>query len=223
MSIHMQRHMDKVKRMLFTLAGDVEHSLSRAVQAVESRDARLAKEVLDEDDKIDAAEIEIEEECLYALALEQPRAMDLRFVVAVLKMNNDLERIGDLASNIAQQAIHLSKGVRIELSEFLPGMAPEVLNMLRGALDALLQMDVEQADAVRSADDRVDEIHKNCFRLVENSIRADPVNCGAYISVLTISRNLERAADLATNIAEDVIYLVRGEIQRHKSDLVEPQ
>ncbi|MFT7665603.1 MAG: phosphate transport system protein [Planctomycetota bacterium] len=147
----------------------------------------------------------------------------MRFVVAVLKMNNDLERIGDLASNIAQQAIHLSKGVRIELSEFLPGMAPEVLNMLRGALDALLQMDVEQADAVRSADDRVDEIHKNCFRLVENSIRADPVNCGAYISVLTISRNLERAADLATNIAEDVIYLVRGEIQRHKSDLVEPQ
>ena len=223
MSIHMQKHMDKVKRMLFALAGDVEHSLNRSIQAVETRDIELAQQVLDEDDKIDAAEIEIEEECLYALALEQPLAMDLRFIVAVLKMNNDLERIGDLASNISQQAIALAKGPRIELSEFLPGMPVEVLSMLRGALDALLQMDVQRADAVRSADDRVDAIHKNCFKLVEDSIRADPENCSRYIHVLTISRNLERAADLATNIAEDVIYLVRGEIQRHKSDLVTPQ
>ena len=223
MSIHMQKHMDKVKRMLFALAGDVEDSLSRAVQAVENRDVALARQVLSEDDKIDLAEIEIEEECLYALALEQPLAMDLRFIVAVLKMNNDLERIGDLASNIARQAVALAQGPHIELSAYLPGMATEVLSMLRGALDALLQLDVDRADAVRSADDRVDEIHKNCFKLVENSIIADPKNCAIFIHILTISRNLERAADLATNIAEDVIYLVRGEIQRHKEDLVTPQ
>jgi len=222
MSIHMQKQMDKIKRMIFTLAGDVEHALERAVQCVESRDVEVAKAVLAADDKIDRAEIEIEEECLHALALEHPLAMDLRFIVAVLKMNNDLERLGDLASNIAQQAIALSKSPRIDLNQFLPGMSTEVLSMLRSALDALLQLDVEQADAVRTADDRVDEIHRRCFTLVEEAIRADPENCGRYIHVLTISRNLERAADLATNIAEDVIYLVRGEIQRHKSDLVTP-
>ena len=219
----MQKQMDKVKRMIFTLAGEVEHSLERAIQAVENRDVELAKAVLKDDDKIDLAEIEIEEECLHALALEHPLAMDLRFVVTVLKMNNDLERIGDMAGNIADQAIALSDGPRIELDQFLPGMATEVLNMLRSALDALLQLDVEQADRVRQADDRVDDIHKRCFKLVEEAIGADPDNCSRYIHVLTISRNLERAADLATNIAEDVIYLVRGEIQRHKSDLVTPQ
>jgi len=221
MSIHMQRQMDKVKRMLFSLAGDAEHALVRAIQSVENFDVDIAREVIENDTHIDQGEIDVEEECLHALALEQPLAMDLRFVVAVLKMNNDIERIGDLAVNIAEQSIALSKEPPLDVFAFMPGMGEEVLKMLRSALDALLQLDVEQADNVRAMDDRVDEMHKRCFSRVEEAIRDQPDRCSQYIHVLSVSRNLERAADLATNIAEDVIYLVRGEIQRHKVQLVE--
>lgn len=220
MSIHMQKQMDKIRRMILAFSADVERVLQRSIQAVETRDPELARKVIEYDNAIDEMEIDIEEECLHVLALEQPLAMDLRLIVAVLKMNNDLERIADIGVNIAQQAVLLSEKGWVDLTPFIPGMAQEVLGMLRGALDALLEMDVQKADRVRTADDRVDAMHRRTFDRVEEAIRAKPQNCSQYIHMLSISRNLERAADLATNIAEDVIYLARGEIQRHREKLV---
>ncbi len=220
MSIHMQRQMDKIRRMILSFAADVEQALRRAIQAVETRDPELARKVIDHDAAIDKMEIDIEEECLHVLALEQPLAMDLRMVVVVLKMNNDLERIADIGVNIAEQARFLSEKGWVDLTPFIPGMAQEVQGMLRGALDALLEVDAEKADRVRTADDRVDAMHRRTFERVEAAILAKPENCSQYIHMLSISRNLERAADLATNIAEDVIYLARGEIQRHREQLV---
>lgn len=218
MSIHMQKQMDTVRRRILSLAADVEQAFQRAIQAVETRDTELAREIVRNDHVIDEVEVEVEEAVLHVLALEQPVAMDLRFLVAVLKMNNDLERIADIASNIAEQACLLADKGWVDMEPFLPGMAEEVQGMLRGALDALLQIDVQRAEEVIRADDRVDAMHKRTFSRVEEAIRADPEHCAQLIHMLSISRNLERAADLATNIAEDVIYLARGKILRHRSE-----
>lgn len=219
-SIHTQKKMDGVRRRVLSLAAEVERALQRSVQAVETRDVELASEVIEHDAEIDQMEIELEETVLHVLALEQPVAMDLRFLVAVLKMNNDLERIADIAANIAQQASLLAEKPWVDVMPYLAGMSEEVLGMLSEALDCLLDLDVDKADHVISWDDRVDEMHARTFGLVEADMMASPDKLSQLIHVLSISRNLERAADLATNIAEDVIYLARGEIQRHKTDAV---
>lgn len=220
MSVHIQRHLDKIKRMILSLGGEVERSLELALEAVESRDSDTARALISNDDVIDQLEIDVEEACLHVLALEQPVAMDLRFLVAVLKMNNDLERIGDISANIAEQVCLLAEKPWIDVSPLLAGMGDEVRTMLRSALDSLLELDPDAAERVRQADDRVDALHRRTFERVENEMRSNPDRFSELLHVLSISRNLERAADLATNIAEDVIFLVRGKIQRHQETKV---
>jgi phosphate transport system protein len=206
---------EKLKAKVLTLSAMVEEAVFKAVKAVEQRDIALADRVKESDREIDTMEVEIEEDCLKILALHQPVAIDLRFIIAVLKLNNDLERIGDLAVNIAHRARSLSKleGTP-ELLDF-QGMASKVKAMLRKCLESLVHMDTNLARAVCAADDEVDALNRHMYERVHAAIKRNPEQSDKLIHLFAVSRNLERIADHATNIAEDVIYMIQGEIVRH--------
>ncbi|MHB9132713.1 MAG: phosphate signaling complex protein PhoU [Armatimonadota bacterium] len=218
MTRHMQREIDKLKKKILTLSAIVEESVQRAVKSVAGYDAQLAEQVIEADEQIDNMEVDVEEECLKILALYQPVAADLRFVVAALKINNDLERIGDLAVNIAERAIFLSANTHVQAPLDFAEMFEKSQAMLRMSLDALMNADSSLAHAVNLADDEVDDINRLMYKRVQEQIRHDPEHVEMLINYITISRHLERIADYATNIAEDVIYMIDGEIVRHRSD-----
>lgn len=215
MTKHFFREIERLKRSLLSLSALVEESLFKAVKAVHDRDPVLARQVLDGDEEIDAMEVEVEEDCLKILALHQPVAQDLRFVVAVLKINNDLERIGDLAGNIAWRAKHLSELPAVPLQFNVLEMSTKVKNMLRRALEALVNQDVELAREVCASDDEIDRMNHENYMRAQEEIKKDPSKSEALFSIIYASRNLERIGDHTTNIAEDIIYLVEGEIVRH--------
>ncbi len=224
MSRHLFRQIDKLKRMVLQLGALVEKAVHQSIVSVQQRDPRLAQTVIDEDRMIDEMEIDIEEECLHTLALHQPVAQDLRYVVAVLKINNDLERIADLAVNIAEQSCLLANEMPLNLVSFdLPDMANQVQAMLSNSLDALVNIDPKQAQAVRKADDQIDRIHRALFEEVEQRISEHPEHAAQLLHVLNVSRQLERIADHAENIAEDVLYTANGEIYRHGHKRVAPE
>lgn len=216
MAVHLQRQIEKLKRSIRSLGARAQSQLDSAMEAVANRDEELARRVIAEDEHINNMEIEIEEECLHTLALYQPVAFDLRYVVSVLKINNDLERIADQAVNIAQQATFLSEEEPLPIVPYdMEGMAERVQDMLRDALEALVEMDVTRADLVRAADEQVDAIHREMYESVEQAIQAHPEQARQLIHLMNVSRQLERTADLAVNIAEDVLYTARGDIIRH--------
>lgn len=220
MSLHFNRQIEKLKRLILSLGDLVQDAVDDAIQAVQDRDQALAKSVIHRDSKIDDMEIEVEEECLHTLALHQPVAFDLRYVVAVLKINNDLERIADLAANIGEQAIFIAEGQWIpELPFDLGSMARFVKAMLRDALTALVNIDNTLAKKVLRSDDDVDRIHGAVYDEVYQLIRATPVHAEQYIHFLSVSRQMERIADHAVNIAEDVLYMSEGKIFRHQSQI----
>ena len=216
MRIKLKRDIERLKRRVIELGTMVEERFRLAVKSVECRDAELAKNVIEGDGEIDQLEVDVEEECLKILALHQPVADDLRYIVAVLKMNNDLERIGDLAVNIAQRSLVICshKGVRIPFDYFT--MCERVDSMLRNALDSLVNMDVELAYKVCADDDDVD-VMKNAIRgEFSKSLDAHTGDADPLVDLFLISRHLERIGDHATNIAEDVIYTITGQIHRHR-------
>ena len=217
MPMHLQREIDKLKKMILAVGAEVEQALRRAIRAVQDRDEALAGEVIEADAEIDRLEIEVEEECLKTLALHQPVAIDLRFIVAVLKINNDLERIGDLAVNIAERAASLSKTERGEQPFDLTGMAVKVQAMLKKSLDALVNLDADLAREVCGSDDEVDEINRSAYAQVAGGIQSHPAETARLLSFLSTCRNLERIADHCTNVAQDVIYMLEGEIVRHRN------
>lgn len=217
MSVLLNKQIEKIKRMVLAEGALVEQSLQRAVRAVEERDTELATQVVNQDMQIDLAEIDIEEECLATLALHQPVAHDLRFIVSVLKINNDLERIGDLAANTAEQGAALAGLPPIDIAPFgILEMAHNAQNMVKQALDALVSVDADLAAKVREMDDQVDARHRAIYDLVEQHIRADNDAIPQLIRIQITARHIERIADHAVNIAKDVIYLARGEIVRHR-------
>lgn len=218
MAKHLQREIEQLKKMILLLGGKVEERVRQATIAIDERDVRLAKKVIDEDMEIDQAEVEVEEECLKILALHQPVAIDLRFIVAVLKINNDLERIADLAVNIAERAVFLASRPALDVSFRLRPMAGKAKSMLKRSLDALVNMEAGEASAVMHDDDEVDDMNRGMYMLVQDRIRSNPEEMESLIHVLSASRHLERIADHATNIAEDVIYMINGEIVRHKAE-----
>ncbi|MBY0587571.1 phosphate signaling complex protein PhoU [bacterium] len=218
MSIHLARALEKLKQGILSVAGQVEIRVHDAVRSVQQRDRSLARTVVESDNDIDQQEVDVEEECLEVLALHQPVADQLRFVVAILKINNDLERIADLAVNIAQRAISLSELPMVEIPFDLEGIFLQANDMLKRSIDAMVQMDSPGARQVRGLDDSVDLMTAHAFQAVEDGIRANIGSLSQLIQYLSCARHLERIADLATNIAEDVIYLVDGEIVRHKPD-----
>ena len=209
------REIDKLKKGVLGLSALVEESVWMSIKALHTVDVSLAEKVFDHDDEIDQAEVDLEEECLKVLALYQPVATDLRYVVAILKMNNDLERIGDLAKNIADRVRLLSSQPRIDLPFDYPKMANKVQDMLRKCLDALMKMDSELALQVMKMDQEIDIMHREVYVLIKDRIRSNTDELDALIYYLAVSRNLERIADHTTNIAEDVVYLLEGYIVRH--------
>lgn len=216
MSVHLHREIDELKKRILGLSALVEESLYKAVKAVEARDEKLAREVIEGDQQLDMVEVEVEEECLKILALHQPVAADLRFIVAVLKINNDLERIGDLAVNIASRAIKLSaiKTQPEALIDF-QDLESKVQQMPRRSLESLVNLNEEIAKSVCSSDDAIDDINRSIHKQVIQATREHPNDVERFIILLSVSKNLERIADHATNIAEDVLYMIRGEIVRH--------
>mgnify|MGYP005836834341 CR=1 FL=1 len=215
MSVHLQREIERIKSSLLSLCGLVEDQVQLATRAFLDRDEQLAETVIRRDAEIDHREVDLEEECLKTLALHQPVAIDLRFVVAALKINNDLERIGDLAVNIARKALAFAREPYIDIPFDVSGMSEKTQEMLRDAIDALVNLDAQLADRVCHADDEVDALKREYREATEALIRREPQKAPAYLRLLAVTRNLERIADCATNIAEDVIYMVVGKIIRH--------
>lgn len=214
MTIHLLKEITRLKKLILQLAAMAEEATSKAVSAVIHSDIELAQEVRRNDRELDLLELEIEEECLKILALHQPVAIDLRYVVSCLKINSDLERIGDLAASIAKHTQHASKYTVDMPVDFRP-MMDKTKAMLKSALDSLINMDADLAVTVLKADDEVDELNAQMIKDLTSKIKVDPKHASFYIDFLTVSRSVERIADYATNIAEDVIYMIKGEIIRH--------
>ncbi|MFO7556610.1 MAG: phosphate signaling complex protein PhoU [Desulfobacterales bacterium] len=216
MAKHFDRELEKLKKKILSLGAMVEERVYLAIKAIESRDPDLAQRIIRSDHEIDETEVEVEEECLKILALYQPVAIDLRFIVAVIKINNDLERIADEAVNIARGVSYLSRKKKIFYFDFdFSQMVEMTQSMLKGSLDALVNLDTDLAFKVCILDDEVDKINGEVHRLVKDAIRDNPEQGEHLVNLLLISRHLERIADHATNIAEEVIYLIEGEIVRH--------
>jgi len=214
MAGHLQREIEKIKRQILSLGAMVEDRFQKAIYAIKTGDIALAVKIIDTDFEIDEREIEVEEECLKILALYQPVAMDLRFLVAVVKINNDLERIADYASNIAQR-YKTSFNDPNKFKYDYTSMADQAAKMLRMSLDALVRMDVDMAYDVRNMDKDVNIMRNDAYDSMKKDIQLHPKMVGEIINMYLISRHLERIGDHTTNIAEEVIYLIEGEIIRH--------
>ena len=216
MTKHLLRDLENLKRQIQAIGTLVETAIAKATTALLERRADVAAEVLHGDDAIDEREVAVEEDCLKVLALHQPVAIDLRYIVAILKVNNDLERMGDLAVNIAARAEELLEEEPVRLPPKFVTMIETVRRMVHDALAALILSDVGVARRVVAADEVVDQVHRQMFREMTALATREPARLSAAISLLSVSRYLERIADQSTNIAEDVIFLVEGEIVRHR-------
>ncbi len=222
MAIHLQRDLDNLQRDLLALAGLVEGAIHKSIQALQERDIRLAREVIAGDTQIDREENHIDEECLKMLALHQPVAVDLRRIISAMMINTDLERMGDLAEEIAERAIHLARPPLLPIPEKLQRMTDLTTMMVRESLDAFVNLNTVEAQTVMRMDDEVDRFNNEIIAELVQAMRSSPALVEAGLSMFSAVRHLERIADHATNIAEDVVYLVDGEIIRHRPALSTP-
>jgi len=223
MRTHLQRDLERLTQKLLAVGAMVEEAFRNAMEALTERRSDLAESVIRGDELIDDREVDVEEDCLKVLALHAPVAADLRRVVAFLKLNNDLERVGDLAKNIAERAASLAASDPIDIPSEIPEMAETVQGMLRDCLDAVVNADTELAQKVVADDEIVDDMHGGFYRLIEERIAASPERAKENLQLLSVSRYLERIADQATNVAEDVVFMVEGEVIRHQGPpTVEP-
>lgn len=218
MSKHLQRDLDQLQRDILDMGGNVEEAVTRAVRAVLERDASLADEVIDGDTPIDLQENQVEEECLKILALHQPVATDLRRITAIILINTDLERMADLAVEMAERAVQLARPPLIPIPESLPIMTDLVTAMVRQSLDAFVHLDATNARRVVRLDDEVDRHNAEIIDNLIEVMQKTPEFVAAGLNLFSVVRHLERIADHATNIAEDVVYLVEGEIIRHRPE-----
>jgi phosphate transport system protein len=216
MSKHLERDLENLQRDLLGLAASVEEAIHLAIHALQERDIASAERVMEGDAQIDQEENHVEEECLKILALHQPVAIDLRRIAAALKINTDLERMGDLAEDIAERALHLARPPLIPTPTTLQRMTDLTTTMVRQSLDAFVNLDANQARRVCRLDDEVDRYNKEMIEELIRTMEKSPEMVGPGLSMFSAVRHLERIADHATNIAEDVVYLVEGEIIRHR-------
>jgi len=216
---HLQRELEKLKKRILALGAAVEGRVQASVRAVERLDAEKAKWVVDADHEIDETEVEVEEECLKLLALYQPVAVDLRFIACVIKINNDLERIGDEAVNIARRVLDMVRdaGPGDQCSFDVRSLGEKSLAMLQQSLDALVHLDTDLAYRVLATDDDVDSLYWQSARGLIEEMKAGPGRVEFLLSQVFVARHLERIGDHATNIAEEVIHLVQGEVIRHRA------
>lgn len=223
MGVHLRREIENLKKEIVTLGTMVESAVRDSAAAIVDRDEALAHHIIDNDFRIDELELQVEESCLKLLALYQPVANDLRFIIAVLKINNDLERMGDLAVNVADRAVFLATQPPVSVSVDYRPMAGKAQAMLKASLDALVNLNASQAREVLIDDDEIDAMNRQMYTIIQQAIKARPEQTEPLVHLLSVSRHLERIADHATNIAEDVIYMIEGAIVRHKSENYQPQ
>jgi phosphate transport system protein len=216
MSKHLERDLEELHRDILALAAAVEEAIFIAIRALEERDASLARQVIAGDDPIDQQEIRIEEECLKMLAMHQPVAIDLRRITAVLMINKNLERMADLAVDIAKRAMSLAALPPIPVPENLQRMTELSTNMVRQSLEAFIELDSQKARTVCRTDDEVDRYNAEIIQELIRTMYSSPEMIEPALSLFSATRHLERIAGHATNIAEDVIYLIEGEIVRHR-------
>jgi phosphate transport system protein len=215
---HFHDELSELKVTLLNMSGDAQAALAAAVEALLQRDGRKAEDVIAQDKELDRQENEIEEKVIRLLATQQPMARDLRFLTAAMKIANDLERVGDHAVNIAQSAERLLVNRPIVPEPELVEMVRQARTMLADALDAFVRGDAQAGRAICRRDDGVDALHQSMFRILLTHMMEDPHIIGAAMDLFLVSRNLERVADLATNIAEDVVFLVEGKSIKHHSE-----
>lgn len=217
MPIHLDRDLEQLKKAILTLGAMVESATDRAILALTDRRLELAEEVAAGDSAIDEREIKVEGECLKILALHQPVANDLRYVISILKVNSDLERVGDLAGNIAERAATLIRDHEaVAIPPQIHEMGVIARAMLRDSLNALVDQDTALARKVLRDDEEVDVRHKEIYGVLQGRMKSDPQQVDTCVPLMSVSRYLERIADMATNIAEDVVFIVDGEVIRHQ-------
>jgi phosphate transport system protein len=212
---HLSDDLAAVRTRLLAMSGRTEELLQTALEAIEERSLEKARAVIVGDREIDAMELELDEACISLLALHQPVARDLRFIAMAMRISNDIERIGDHAVNLAEAVTHLAEHPPIGRFRELEDMGRIARQMLADALDALIRGDATAARAVRERDDLVDDLLDSLFRILLTHMMENPRRIGPAMSLILAGRNLERVADLATNIAEDVVYLVEGQMIKH--------
>tara|TARA_Y100000994_G_scaffold224271_1_gene205809 strand:- start:383 stop:1036 length:654 start_codon:yes stop_codon:yes gene_type:complete len=215
MTMHLQRDLEQLRKQLIDLGSRVETSTRKIVEAIVRRDPSELEGLEVAEEEINRLEVDIENECLKILALHQPVAGDLRFIIVVLKVNNDLERMADQAVNLTERVQAIADARPLEVSLPFAEMGEYVKKMVSLSLDALLKADTSLAREVLDMDDRLDELHASVFSLLREHMRDLPDSIPAAVSCITISTNLERMGDLATNIAEEVIFMEEGSVVRH--------
>jgi phosphate transport system protein len=210
--------LEDLQKRLLEMGGYVEMAIHSAISALMDRDEPRAREVLRNEARINRMQIEIDDDAVRLLALHQPMASDLRFLTVAIKINNDLERMGDLAVNIGERAISVSQRPPVNPDIDIPQISNLVLSMVRNSLDAFVKRDGQLARSVLVADDEVDDLRDAIAEELSCFMERDPRNIRTSIDLLTVTRNLERLADHATNIAEDVVFLVQGIDVRHHAE-----
>ncbi len=213
--IRLEEEISKLKKMLFEMASSVEEMIAKSIKALKDRNMIMAEEVIKTDRKINDMEIEIDNQCIRILALHHPEAADLRTVSMIMKINNDLERIGDHAVNIAEKTIYLADKPPVKPLIDIPKMADKAIKMLQESLDAFVNKDAELAVEVCKKDDEVDALEPQIVRELVTYMISDPQTIDRSLTLILIAREIERVADLATNIAEDTYYIASGKILKH--------
>ena len=212
------REIDRLKKKFMVLGSLVEDRVQKSCMAIRTRDPELLAEIIGSDWEIDEMEIEVEEECLKILALHQPVARDLRLLVAVIKINNELERIGDIAVNIAKRVQIINKDSTARITVDYQPMAAKVMDMLKHSLDALVTEDAQLARMIFVEDAEVDQFRNQAYKAIIRELDTEPGHAACLVNLYLLSRHLERIGDRTTNIAEEIIYLVEGEIVRGAAD-----
>lgn len=212
------REIEMLKKRILALGALVEDRVRKACDVIDSRDPFLAEEIIKSDWEVDEMEIEMEEECLKTLALHQPVARDLRLIVAIIKINNELERIADIAVNISKRIQIINKHSTLSFSVDYSEMSSRVLAMLKMSLDSLVSENADLARQVFVDDDEVDALRDNVYKIIVQKMNNETGHAACLLNLYLLSRHLERIGDRATNIAEEVIYLVEGEIVRGESN-----
>lgn len=218
MERHFEHQIEDLQQQLLLMSGRAETIIRKSIEALERRDVTLAEEVFKDDRAIDRMEIDIEERCIHLLALQQPLARDLRLITSALKISNDLERVGDHAVNIAGCARDLARLVSASPVPELPKLAEAAIGMLREALDCFVRRDAEAARLLVRRDDEVDALNRSVFAEMMARMISDPQQVERSMTLVLVGRNLERIGDLATNIAEEVVFIAEARVIKHHAE-----
>lgn len=218
MERHFDQELDALKEQMLRMGGRAEAIIQKSVEALKRRDPALCAEVFEDDKAIDRMEIDIEERCIHLLALRQPMAVDLRFITSALKISNDLERVGDHGVNIAGNALRLCQEPPLKPLVDIPRMADMAAAMLHEALDAFVRRDAPTARRLVRRDDEVDDLNRQLFRELVSFMIESPATITRAMELILVARNLERVADLATNVAEEVVFIAEARIIKHHAE-----